>query len=69
MYRLGMEIGCDDVMLCFWAGYTGYPVLLCTVCLVYLGILGETKSLVVLKELSTDDFGIIKCAKHRAGDL
>ena len=30
--------------------------------------LGKTKSLGVLKELSTDHFGIIKRAKHSEGD-
>ena len=30
--------------------------------------MGKTKSLGVLKGLSTDDFGIIKRAKHRGGD-
>ena len=31
--------------------------------------LGKTKTLGVLHGLSTDDFGIIKWAKHRRGDL
>ena len=31
--------------------------------------LGKTKSLGVLKGLSTDHFGIIKWAKHRGDDL